>query len=133
MSTKEEEERYKTMSSQELSRERTSMAAERNTLANQRTFSAWLRTGLSSVLAGLAIVRFIGDQEMFKGYVILIGIIFVAIGIGIYILAYMTYTNAVAEEMKESRSVRTVFAILSIITLGMIMAAVMVGVLLVFF
>ena len=129
----EEKEKHKTMSSQELSIERTSLAVERNALANQRTFSAWLRTGLSSVLAGLAIVKFIGDEEIFKGYVILIGLIFVAIGIGIYILAYMTYRNAIQEQIEESRSVRRVFIILSVITMTMIMAAIMIGLLLVFF
>ena len=129
----EEKEKFKTMSAQELARERTSMAVERNALANQRTFSAWIRTGLSSILAGLAIVRFIGDEEIFKGYVILIGILFVVIGIGIYILAYITYRNAIEEQLKESKSVRTTFIILSVITMTMIMAAIMIGLLLVFF
>ena len=36
-------------------------------IANARTFSAWIRTGLASVLAGLAIVKFIGDNEIFHG------------------------------------------------------------------
>ena len=129
----EEKEKFKTMSAQELARERTSMAVERNALANQRTFSAWIRTGLSSILAGLAIVRFIGDEEIFKGYVILIGLLFVVIGIGIYILAYITYRNAIEEQLKESKSVRTTFIILSVITMTMIMAAIMIGLLLVFF
>lgn len=127
------EEEHKTMSSQELAGERTSLAAERTTLANQRTFSAWLRTGLSSVLAGLAIVKFIGDEDVFEGYVLLIGLLFVAIGIAIYLLAYMTYKDSIEEELSEGRDVRAFFIVMSIITLGMIIAAIMIGILLIFF
>lgn len=129
----EEEDRHKTMSSQELARERTSLAAERTTLANQRTFSAWLRTGLSSVLAGLAIVKFIGDEEVFKGYVLMTGLIFVVIGIAIYIFAYLTYKDSIKEDMEEGQDVGAYFTIMSLITLGMIVAAAMIAVLLIFY
>lgn len=129
----EEEDRHKTMSSQELARERTSLAAKRTSLANQRTFSAWLRTGLSSVLAGLAIVKFIGDQEVFKGYVLMTGLIFIAIGIAIYLFAYLTYKDSIEKDIEEGQDLGGIFTIMSIVTLGMIVAAVMIGILLIFF
>lgn len=130
---KDEREKHQTMSAQELARERTSLAAERTALANQRTFSAWLRTGLSSVLAGLAIVKFIGTNEYFKAYVVLIGIVFVAIGIGIYILAYVTYLKTIEDEIDDKTIKPTVFNILTIITLGMIVSAILIIVLLIFY
>jgi len=43
-----------------LAEERTDLARQRNLLANERTFSAWLRTGLAAVIAGLGIARLLG-------------------------------------------------------------------------
>ena len=127
----EEEDIHKTMSTQELAQERTSLARDRTALSNQRTFSAWLRTGLSSVLAGLAIVKFIGNNEIYKGFVLLIGLIFEFIGIGIYVLSYITYRKAIKDKFKERKGGRAIFILLSIITLGLIVAAVMIAILLI--
>lgn len=128
-----EEDRHKTMSTQELAQERTSLAGDRTALANQRTFSAWLRTGLSSVLAGLAIVKFIGNNQVYKGFVLLIGLIFEAIGIGIYILSYITYRKAIKDKLEENKGGKLIFILLTIITFGLIIATIMISMLLISF
>lgn len=128
---KNERDKYSGMSAEELASERTAMADERTALANQRTFSAWLRTGLSSILAGLAIVKFIGKNEYYKGYVVFIGILFVTIGIGIYILAYHTYRSTIKEEIERGKN-PIVFHILTGITGGMILTGILIAILLLY-
>jgi putative membrane protein len=41
----------------DLERERTDLARQRNLLANERTHRAWLWTGLAAVVAGLGIAH----------------------------------------------------------------------------
>lgn len=130
---KNDKERYQTMSAQELAKERTFLAAQRSSLANQRTFSAWIRTGLSSVLAGLAIVKFIGTNEYYKVYVAFIGILFVLIGISIYMLAYFSYLKSVKDEEEERMTKPIVFNTLTIITIGMIVTAILIAILLIYY
>lgn len=65
--------------------DKTTLALQRTILANSRTFSAWIRTGLSSSLAGLAIVKFLGDNEDYEFFASIIGIMFLIIGGVIYI------------------------------------------------
>lgn len=42
--------------------ERTIFAEDRTALANERTYSAWLRTGLGALAAGAAFERLLGPQ-----------------------------------------------------------------------
>lgn len=117
-----------------LSEQRTQLAMQRTVLANARTFSAWIRTGLSSVLAGLAIVKFIGNNEMFQGYVLIIGVLFVLIGIATYILAYMSYKKSFdLIELKREESLGISLDFLLIITGGMILTAILIMGLLIFY
>lgn len=110
----------------EMSEERTKLAVHRTTLANARTFNAWVRTGLSSVLAGLAIVNFIGNRESTNVYVVLIGMIFVATGIMVYFIAYINYRNNMKELGLESRRISQLLYFMLILTLAMIIAAVLI-------
>ncbi|HEB78954.1 MAG TPA: DUF202 domain-containing protein [Rhodospirillales bacterium] len=41
--------------------DRTSYALDRTVLANERTYAAWIRTGLTTLVAGLAIEKFMVD------------------------------------------------------------------------
>lgn len=118
---------------QKLAQERTKLAQERTVLANQRTFSAWIRTGLSSVLAGLAIVKFIGNNQFFEGYVVFIGVLFVLIGIGIYILAFTSYKKTHEELNHNNKELVSSYKILATITGGMILTALLIVILLVFY
>lgn len=116
-----------------LAEQRTDLAIQRTILANSRTFSAWIRTGLSLVLAGLAIAKFIGENEIFEGYVLFIGIIFVLIGIGIYILALVSYKRSFDELKKSDKKSAVPLSILILITGGMILTALLIIGLLIFY
>lgn len=74
-------------------------------LANERTFPAWIRTSLALMGFGFVIVKFalfvkqitylVGNKGLppAKGYSALIGIIMVALGALIAILAFLRYRN----------------------------------------
>jgi len=40
-----------------------SLALDRTVLANERTYQAWIRTGLAALLSGLGIEKFMNDAE----------------------------------------------------------------------
>lgn len=52
--------------STEYARLRTLLAQERSQLAAERTFSAWIRTGLAGVGGGFALIRFVHFQDVNK-------------------------------------------------------------------
>lgn len=70
--------------------ERTRLARQRNALANERTFSAWLRTGLGAVAAGVAIVRLIAIAD-YQWLTIILGGVFILGGIIVFMLAIWRY------------------------------------------
>lgn len=120
----------------ELSKERSKLAVQRTILANARTFSAWVRTGLSIVLAGLAIVGFIGEFQSFSTFTVLIGlsigILFVLLGILIYVMAYITYKKSMAELTKEEAEQAIPLRFLFAVTAGMVLTALLIALLLLF-
>lgn len=118
--------REEEMSSRELSIERTKQAVFRTRLAASRTFNAWVRTGLASVLAGLAIVNFINSRGAVNFYVVLIGIIFVATGIMIYIFAYFNYKKNMKEIKQDDRRVILLVNFMLILVIAMTIAAVLI-------
>ncbi|HUW11068.1 MAG TPA: DUF202 domain-containing protein, partial [Anaerolineae bacterium] len=65
---------------------------ERTLLANERTFSAWLRTGLAAVLAGLGIARLLRFGR-WQWVADVIGAILILTGGGIYLTAYWRYRH----------------------------------------
>ncbi|SRR6056297_878808 len=70
----------------DLAEQRTSWAADRTLLANERTFAGWMRTGLSAVAIGL------GFQAIFRAaeptWLAKLGATgFIGIGVFIYIVA----------------------------------------------
>ena len=87
-------------------RDRTDLARQRNLLANERTFSAWLRTGLSAVVAGLAIARLLGSVDSLL-VARSIGVILVLTGGGIYVLAFWRY-GQVSRSLEQENMSRTV-------------------------
>lgn len=111
----------------QMSGERSELAVQRTILANIRTFSAWIRTGLSSVLAGLSIVNFIIGAEAFHGFVLIIGLLFVVIGIIIYIMAYLSYKKSYdalkPEETESAVSLNFLLFVSSSMTLAAILIA----------
>lgn len=56
---------------------RNSLALSRSVMANERTLLAYIRTGLTLIVSGGGIIRFIQDGK----YILFFGLIFIAIGI----------------------------------------------------
>lgn len=73
-----------------MSRERTDLALQRTLLANERTYSAWLRTGLTAVAAGLGIAELLESISM-PGLTRGIGIILILAGMATYFVAMWRY------------------------------------------
>lgn len=115
-----------------MSGERSELAVQRTILANVRTFSAWIRTGLASVLAGLSIVNFIVRAEAFHSFVLLIGLLFVFIGIIIYIMAYINYKKNYDILKREKVEPTVSLNFLLFVTSGMTLAAILIAALLIF-
>ena len=66
--------------------------SERTLLAAERTYSAWIRTGLAALGGGLAIVRALvdsSDESVAVSHVI--GGMLVILGVGIFIYAILSY------------------------------------------
>lgn len=83
----------------QLARDRSEWALQRTLFARERTFSAWLRTALATVAAGLAFTRLVNHPDIpFLAH--LLGAIFVAIGIGIFAIAFWRYWEGY-RQMKE--------------------------------
>ncbi len=61
-------------------------------LANERTFSSWIRTGIASELGGLAVSRLLVlGLVQYRWLARTIGVIFILTGIIIYIIALLSY------------------------------------------
>lgn len=115
----------------QMSGERSELAVQRTILANARTFSAWIRTGLSSVLAGLSIVNFIVGAEAFHFFVLFIGLLFVLIGIIIYIMAYVSYKKSYDMLDREEAESSVSLNFLLFVTSGMTLTALLIAALLI--
>lgn len=109
-----------------LAEVRTELAKQRTIMANERTFNAWLRTGLSLVLAGLAIANFIGSTSEAHTYAMLTGIIFVSVGILTYILAFLSYINNMKVIDYTSKKLTRLVNLLMIVTIAMIISAILI-------
>lgn len=67
-------------------------AKVRSYLAAERTFAAWVRTGISLIILGLAIARFLAIRnDPFKLYFLIIGGSYVLEGIALLIFAAVDY------------------------------------------
>lgn len=81
-----------------LDRERNKLALEQALFAVERTFLAWVRTGMTSVGLGIAIARFVIfkniNHEM-TGH--RIGQLMVLWGVGVFIFALLSYNKSYSE------------------------------------
>jgi putative membrane protein len=59
------------------------LAYDRTLLANERTFAAWIRTGLSVAAVGLAAGQLLPEAAGRRRYVAALGVLLVVAGIGI--------------------------------------------------
>lgn len=73
-----------------LAKDRTDLAFHRTILANERTYSAWLRTGLASLVAGIGVPRLLSNTK-FPMLIKIIGTIFLLASAGIFIIAFWRF------------------------------------------
>ncbi len=77
----------------------------RTHLANERTFAAWVRTGISISMVGLVIARFLATQHSgLTRYFILLGDAYVVTGISI--LAFSAYNFFQTQQQIEAGQFR---------------------------
>ena len=114
-----------------MSGERLELAVQLTILANTRTFSTWIRTGLSSVFAGLSIVSFIVGVDAFHGFVLFIGFLFVFIWIIIYIIAYISYKKSYDILDRDEAESTVPLKFLLFVTSGMSLTAILIAALLI--
>ena len=72
--------------------ERTIFAADRTALANERTYSAWLRTGLGALAAGAALERLLGQQTPPELAKLASGLL-IASAVAIFWIGWWRYTH----------------------------------------
>lgn len=93
----------------------------------------WVRIGLSLVVAGFGIVKFLGNNDKYKVFVSFIGILFVLLGIGVYVFAFLTYRKSCGELHQAKEEIAVHLKALSIFTIGLIVSALFVIILLLLF
>lgn len=87
-------------------------------MANERTFNSWIRSGLTAVVGGLFIARFLGEGVK-SPIITAIGLIFIVSSMGFYIVGYLRYKEDIERvQGKESkRSVSTRIMMTAIVAL----------------
>lgn len=105
----------------ELARDRTDWAMERTLLAKERTFSAWSRTGISAMVAGIGIARFLSSVSS-PWVARTLGIILVATGAAIYVIGFLSYYKAL-KKLSEKGIRNSSIWIIGIITLGLLISS----------
>ncbi len=81
---------YEDKSRQELALQRTDWAAQRTLLANERNFSAWMRTGLAALATGLGIGKLLGSMGA-PTLTRLIGVSCIMVSAVVFVLALWRY------------------------------------------
>lgn len=72
--------------------DRTGYALDRTVLANERTYAAWIRTGLTALAAGVAIEKFMVDAM--PGWTIRsIAIILIVYSVAAFVMAAWRYSH----------------------------------------
>jgi len=77
-------------SKQELAEDRTDWAFQRNLLAEQRNFSAWIRTGLTAMAVGFAVVKLFGETRP-SWVPPVVGALMVSAGIAVHLFSLWGY------------------------------------------
>lgn len=75
-------------------KKQTELARKQVVMANERTYNSWMRTGLTAVVGGLFIARFLGEGQ--KSFLITaIGLVFILSSMGFYTLGYWRFKKDV--------------------------------------
>lgn len=106
---------------QGLAEDRTDWAMERTLLAKERTFSAWARTGISSMIAGVGIAEFLGSVDH-AWIARVMGVILIITGGTIYTIGFFSYRKAL-QKLAEQNIRSTSYWLIVLVTLGLIFSA----------
>lgn len=101
--------------------ERTAYAEDRTALANERTYSAWLRTGLGALAASAAVVRLLGEM-MPAALTRAAACLFLAAAVAIFWLAWWRYTH-LGRRLRDAQIRRVPEAAALMITMALTAAA----------
>lgn len=96
-------------------------AEQRTLLANERTYTAWIRTGLAALAAGVGFARFIAGTIP-DWTVRLIAIILILFGFGCFWLALWRYRH-LGQRFPELRPVTVPLPLITILTLFLMLVA----------
>jgi putative membrane protein len=105
----------------ELAKDRTEWAIERTLLAKERTFSAWSRTGISAMVAGIGIARFLSSVNS-PWIARALGFILVATGAAIYVIGFLSYYKAL-KKLSEKGIRNSSIWIIGLITIGLLVSS----------
>lgn len=82
------------------------LAYERNHLANERTYAAWLRTGLSLAAVGIAVAHFLPEERRTPLLSMTVGTGFVLAGLALILLGAWRYERT-HRELSQASGERT--------------------------
>ncbi len=78
------------------------LAYDRTFLANERTYAAWLRTGLAIAAGGIVVARLIDSDPRTSVMALVLGAAFVCCGIGVMAYGAREFTRTTARLSRES-------------------------------
>lgn len=89
----------------ELAEDRTDMAGSRSRMAAERTFTAWIRTALSCMGIGIAVISFLAQADETGTVIRLMGTGVVLLGVWALYLGFASYRQALRDlpEDEEER------------------------------
>lgn len=107
---------------------RDALAYDRTHLANERTFAAWLRTGLSVAAGGIAVAHLVPEPARNSWVALLLGAAFVLLGVAVIAYGAREFARISAELARDSgrRSpapTRTVYGLTGLV--GVLLLAVL--------
>jgi putative membrane protein len=101
---------------------RTNLALDRTILANERTYAAWIRTGLSSLIAGLAVEKFLLEAIPLWG-IHVISITFIVFSGVAFFLAAWRYRHLMVR-LEDIDIAMVPLSVMRLISLVLILSAV---------
>ncbi|HET6679760.1 MAG TPA: DUF202 domain-containing protein [Gemmatimonadaceae bacterium] len=78
------------------------LAYDRTFLANERTYAAWLRTGLAIAGGGIVVARLIDDAATPSALAMVLGAAFVSCGIGVMTYGAREFTRTIARLSRDA-------------------------------
>ena len=112
----------KTIIANSLPESRNKWAHERTRLAKERTFAAWLRSGLATVGVGLGLVKLFPKVEP-RWLMQMSGLLFICAGGIIFVVGYKTYHTVIKKMEKEGfKGIPSLY--MGILTIMMLLGAI---------